>query len=597
MKNHLHRGVLALMLSTVLLTGACASLPDSSSPQAIGTLATVAPGTSIAPPAEGREPDLLLRDFAKASTDPSNRHLAARQYLAPSMSAKWDDAASATIVDRVDTLSESRTDKEAVYTIRGNKVGRLEPGGVYVSEEGSYESKMTLTLVDGQWRISDLPSGVIMERPAFLGAYQRKSLYFPDPSGQTMVPDLRWVSGSQDQMASQLVGLLINGPKLALAAAVRNELGSGVSVIGPITKADGRTSQVGVGLGGVRIDFRIDPEDPADRSMDAGTRGLFASQIIWTLAGADISGPYVLLVDGKPLDAAHPDGWTTADVASTNPLATAGATVGLHALLGGSLVSVTEQGVIPVPGFAGNAGNLVSASLSRDGKTVAAVADTAKPDPATRFSLVLGPYAEGGVPVLEAPAITRPTWELDNNAIWAAVNGNTVVRVVREPTTGRASVTNVDVGALIPLGSNITELRLSRDGVRAAMIIDGKVYLATVVRMPSGVFALTSPRAVAPGLGSSALALDWSNSDTVVIARNTSDVPVVQVAIDGSRMDSLPRGNLTAPVVSVDASPTTEYVADARAVFQLNNNDPAGDRLWREVPGLTGQKAIPVLPG
>ncbi len=590
MQRYRH-GLLALSLSAVLLTGACASLPASSSPQAIGTLATVAPGTPVAPPASGREPDLLVRDFVKASTEPANRHLAARQYLTPEMSAKWDDAASAIIVDKVDTLSESRTDQEAIYTIRVNKVGRLEPGGIYVPEDGSYEAKMTLNLVDGEWRISDLPSGVIMERPAFLGAYQRKSLFFPDPSGQTMVPDLRWISGSQDQMTSQLVGLLIEGPKQALASAVRNELGAGVSVIGPITKADGRSGQVGVGLGGIRIDFRI------GQSMDPETRALFAAQIIWTLASADIAGPYVLLVDGAPLDAAHPEGWTTADVASTNPLATTGATVGLHAVRDGSLVSVGEQAVTPVPGFAGTAGNLASVALSRDGKTVAAVTDTANPDPAKRFSLMLGPYGEGAAPVLDAPVITRPTWEIDNNTIWAAVNGNTVVRVVREPTTGRTSVMNVDVGALIPLGSNITELRLSRDGVRAAMIIDGKVYLAIVVRLPSGVFALTSPRAVAPGLGSTALSLDWSNSDTIVIARNNSDVPVVQVAIDGSRMDSLPRGNLTAPVVSVDASPTTEYVADARAVFQLNNNDPAGDRLWREVPGLTGQKAIPVLPG
>ncbi len=164
------RGLLALSLSALLLTGACASLPASSSPQAIGTLATVAPGTPVAPPASGREPDLLVRDFVKASTEPANRHLAARQYLTPEMSAKWDDAASAIIVDKVDTLSESRTDQEAIYTIRVNKVGRLEAGGIYVPEDGSYEAKMTLTLVDGEWRISDLPSGVIMERAAFLGA-------------------------------------------------------------------------------------------------------------------------------------------------------------------------------------------------------------------------------------------------------------------------------------------------------------------------------------------------------------------------------------------------------------------------------------------
>ena len=131
-----------------------------------------------------------------------------------------------------------------------------------------------------------------------------------------------------------------------------------------------------------RINFRL------DNPMDAATRGLFAAQVIWTLANADVAGPYVLEIDGEPLDAAHADGWTTADVASTNPLATTSATVGLHALRNGSLVSVTEQEATPVPGFAGNAGNLTAAALSRDGKLVAAVADTASAGSRHKIRLV-----------------------------------------------------------------------------------------------------------------------------------------------------------------------------------------------------------------
>ncbi|MDT2007758.1 MtrAB system accessory protein LpqB [Rhodococcus opacus] len=580
----------AIVLAVLVAVSGCASLPDSSTPQAIGTINRDSPGSSVAAPAPGREPDLLLRDFFKASTDPSDRHLAARQFLTAGVSGSWDDAASATIVDKVDVLPETRSTDKATYTIRANKVGQLEPGGLYVAEEGSFETKISLELLDGEWRISELPAGVILDRAQFLNTYQRKSLYFLDPAGTTVVPDPRWVSGAQDQMASQLVGLLIDGPKAALAPAVRNEL-AGVSVRGPITKADGRTAQVGVGLGGIRIDFAGVPP------MDEQAKQLFAAQVIWTLANAEISGPYVLLADGEPFDDRFPNGWTTADVASMNPFATSSATVGLHALREGSLVSVTETGVTPVPGYFGSARNMRSLALSQDGKLVAAVADTGRPAPEPASSLMVGAYEDGAASVLEGGAITRPTWAPDNSAIWAAVNGNTVIRVLREPGTGRTSVVNVDAGAVTALGTTITELRLSRDGVRAALIVDGKVYLAIVTQMPGGEYALTNPRAVAIGLGSPALSLDWSTSDTIVVARAASDIPVVQVAVDGSRMDALPSRNLTAPVVAVDASTTTEFVADSRAVFQLNNNDPAGDRYWREVPGLTGVKAIPILPG
>ncbi len=126
------RAVLCAVLGAVIVgaTG-CANLPDSSAPQAIGTIQRSMPTTSVEAPAPGREPDLLLRDFVKASTDPANRHLAARQFLTKETSARWDDAASATIVDKIDLILESRTADRAVYTIRANRVGQLEPGGLY----------------------------------------------------------------------------------------------------------------------------------------------------------------------------------------------------------------------------------------------------------------------------------------------------------------------------------------------------------------------------------------------------------------------------------------------------------------------------------
>ena len=90
-----------------------------------------------------------------------------------------------------------------MYTIRVNKVGRLEEGGLYSREAAAIRSEDDAdVLTDGEWRISDLPPGVIMERPQFLGAYQRKSLFFLDPTSQTVVPDLRWISGGQDQVAA-----------------------------------------------------------------------------------------------------------------------------------------------------------------------------------------------------------------------------------------------------------------------------------------------------------------------------------------------------------------------------------------------------------
>lgn len=583
--------VVVAVLSILGLVSGCAALPDSSSPQAIGTLDRAPVTTEVAEPVPGREPDLLLRDFLQASTDPTNRHLAARQFLTSGMSQRWDDAASATIVDKVDVLVEERDGDSATYVVRANMVGHLEEGGLYRADEGDFEAKFSLVRTDGEWRIDQMPSGVIMDRPRFLNSYQRRSLYFLDPSGSAIVPDPRWISGGAEQTASQLIGLLVEGPKPALASAVRNLL-EDVKVVGSVTKADGRTTDVGVGLGGIRIDFQ------GISAMGRQDRELLAAQVIWTLATADISGPYVLLADGQPLDERFPNGWTTADVASMNPLATSSATIGLHALLGGGLVSVAETGVTPVRGFFGEARDLQSVALSLDGELVAAVEETGKPAPEPAAQLMIGAYNDGNAePAVDGESITRPSWVPNNNSVWAVVNGTAVVRAVREPGTGRVTVVGVEAGAIRGLGSRITELRLSRDGVRAGLIVDGRVFVATVTPTTSGQYALTSPREIGFGLGGPALALDWSTADTIVVSRAASDVPVVQIAVDGSRIDALPSRNLTPPVVAVEASTASEFVADSRAVFQLNNRDPAADRFWREVPGLAGLEAIPVLPG
>ncbi|MFC4602501.1 MtrAB system accessory lipoprotein LpqB [Rhodococcus kronopolitis] len=594
MTGRWHRGrrrvaLAAAGLATAVLAGGCASLPESSSPMAIGTITRDPVTVSVPVPEPGREPDSMLRDFFAASTDPTDAHLAARQFLTPAAAERWDDAASTTVVDKVDVLQESRTGDEASYAVRANRVGQLDDGGQYQTAEGTFEAKFRMTRVGGEWRIDDLPPGVIMDRPQFLKTYKREALYFLDPTGNTVVPDLRWVSATAEEMPGRLVDLLIAGPKPGLSGAVRNVAGN-LSVPGPITKADGRNVGVGVGFGGVRIDFlgaeELSPED----------RALLASQVVWTLAAAEISGPYVLTLNGRPLDDRHVDGWSTADVSTTDPRVAANSSVGLHALAGGSLVAVTDTGVSAVPGYFGSASVLRSIALSRDGKLAAAVAATGRSAPEQGNVLMIGPTDGTGTPALEAGSLTRPTWSSFEPTAWTVADGVRVVRVTLDGS-GQPVVSPVDTRALAPLGETMTELRLSSDGARAAVIVDGKVYVVSVVQGEDGTYALTSPRPVATGLGSPALSLDWSSGDTIVVARAASEIPVVSVSVDGSRMDALPSRNLSPPVSSVDASANSAFVADSRAVFQLNNNDPAGDRYWREVPALAGVKAIPVLPG
>ena len=584
--------VLVYLLAFVAALGGCAAVPTDSAAHVVGNVGlqpTVQPEQA---PIPGREPDLLVRDFISASSSQRGQHRVARQYLTAAGSKSWDDSASTTVIANLDTLYDTRSADKVTILLRADRVGKLSAAGAYDVDQGVYETRMTLERVDGQWRIDALPSGVVLQRSDFLSRYQRLPVYFLNPDLSKVVPDPRWVARDSDSVAARLVELLIGGPRPQLAPGVVSELAKDVRLRSNVTTASGVGVPAAGGSGGVSIDFGgLDTRDAAQRQ-------LLAAQVIWTLDAAQVRGPYVLLADGAPLDEKHPRGWDTTDVASTDPGSSPGADVGLHAISGGSLVKVTDGGVVPVPGPLGNASSLETAAISHDGQQVAAVSTMPAPKPAAVVQLLVGGLGGMAVNAATGNTMTRPSWASDDRAVWVAVDGATVVRAVREPSTGQVSSSPVDVGSIAALGGPIGALRLSRDGVRAALVVGGRVFVAVVARSQNGGVALISPQMVAPSLADTAVSVDWSSADTLVAAVRADDSPVVTVGVDGAQVQALPSRNLSPPVRFVAASPASSVlVADNRGVLQLNVGDAPGDRYWREIAGLSGSKNIPILPG
>ena len=71
--------------------------------------------------------------------------------------------------------------------------------------------------------------------------------------------------------------------------------------------------------------------------------------------------------DGAPLDDRFAEGWTTSDVAATDPGVADGAGAGLHALVNGALVSLDGQHITTVPGAFGRMPDQTGAALSATG--------------------------------------------------------------------------------------------------------------------------------------------------------------------------------------------------------------------------------------
>src|SRR6516165_10736340 len=242
--------VLALLMLAVSLAG-CAGVPSWSAPQAIGTVERPAP-SNLPKPTPGMDPDVLLREFLKATADPANRHLAARQFLTQSASNAWDDAGGALLIDHV-VFVETRGAERVSATMRADILGSLSDVGVFETAEGVLPDPGPIELVktSGGWRIDRLPNGVFLDWQQFQATYKRNTLYFADPRPE-------------------------------MAHTVRNLLAPPLRLRGPVTRADGGKNGIGRGYGGARIDLeKLSTTDPHSRQ-------LLAAQIIWTLARADI---------------------------------------------------------------------------------------------------------------------------------------------------------------------------------------------------------------------------------------------------------------------------------------------------------------------
>lgn len=586
---------LAILLAALLVLTGCANIPESTPPRVIGDLGgeTTAPDRDISPRRDA-QPELIVRDFLKANALADGNYAASRKFLL--QNANWQVPKRAVVVKDIDVLPTERSSTFIKATVRAQSTGYLEADGTFTPATQSITQNVQLVQADGQWRIqglSDVGDGpmLVIDTEQFTSVYRRYLLYFPDPTGRTLVPDARWLASPRAKLAADLLVLLVRGPRSTLKDAVFNPFGTNAAVRGPVTDAQGEHRDPGVGFAGVRVDFTGLPR------MEPDVARLVAGQVVWSLAGADVQGPYVITVDGSSLDDKHQSGWNPNDVASISPNASSDLAVGLHGVLDGRFVKVAGGQVTPVAGPLGSSTSIRSVGLSGSGRQVAAVLDAgARGGPGT--ALTIGPY--GGVPVqvLTAGSMTRPSWTPDDAAVWTVLDGTRVVRVRQDQSTGEVTTVDIDSGEVAAAAPGpITELRLSRDGVRVAMVVSGRVLVGVVRTLPNGQTRIGDVAAVATDRELAASSVDWQTGDTIFIGRNTSDSPVLQVRYDSGEVRARPSRNLSPPVTNVAASTNAVYVTDSSGVWEISVGPDTDEQYWSQVDRLAGGRANPVLPG
>ena len=566
---------LGAVLSVAVLVSSCASLPNSSEPQSLKRLDNPS-SQQDSGPISGREPDLLLRDFYANSANPLKQYAQARNYLTPDANNQWKPGPETVIIDRIGMSRNSTAGADHVsYTVTGTIVGTLGEGGAYNPRNEDYRAVVTLERRDGEWRIAELPNQAIIERTELRNRYIPRDLYFFDPTGNTLVPDRRWMFAGTNTQDTALISLLLAGPSPTLAPGVMDEL--------PNLAAYTRTNNGVYELTGLS-------------SLSEAARRRLAAQLTWTLALAEISEPFSFSIDGDLVrnDRNNPK-LSVNDFPEYNPSASGTSAGVLYALTNGKASSISDGNVVAVPGFLGTNGGIESmdvASLNHTNVAASVVTTNAEGD--KKSQLYMGPVDGDSTKILTAATLTKPTFEANSQAVWTVMDGNKVMRVAQSSSSSSISQTEVDTSELGENHGDISVLRLSPTGVQAAFIVDGRVYVATVARPTAGDRKLTNVRELVPAIGDSAITLEWSVNSTLLVGTVSTDTPVWRAEVDGSSAIPLSSGNIVAPVVAVSSNSSTVFITDSRAALQLSTS--GNSTYWREVPGLEGARSITIVP-
>ncbi|MCQ9368490.1 LpqB family beta-propeller domain-containing protein [Brevibacterium sp. 91QC2O2] len=227
-------GALCLLL---LLTG-CISIPRSGPIGQIDVDSSEPGQVRIDPdgPVTGASQDQIVRGFLAAGTGSASNFAVARSFLTDDLAASWEPLESVWVLKSghsLDSINSEVTSDSQTVSLTLPVQAHIDSTRVYREAAADSERtvKFTLRQVNGEWRISKMPAGIVVTPANFSSMFQAHSLYYYTPDFKYAVPDTRWYlrSGSAGR---ELVADLLAGPADYLKGAVVPAVGSGRGKLG-----------------------------------------------------------------------------------------------------------------------------------------------------------------------------------------------------------------------------------------------------------------------------------------------------------------------------------------------------------------------------
>lgn len=622
-EHHEHRRVLrpgrrrtggALLLVAGLLLSGCASMPDDGGVNRVDSSHRAEPDSQVrvfgVSPQKGEEPQQIVRGFLEATTSDEATFSTAKQYLTDDMSRHWDPFAQTTVLSDGPTPGKAQPDLSRggsntrystgyTVTVSGERLADVDAKHAYSPAKGAYSKEFHLSKVRGQWRIDQLPTGLVVGESDFQRIYRPISTYYYALLG----PDAESVAGGKDVLVSDSVYLrrridpvtetviaLLRGPTGWLDPVVSSSFPRGARLAGKnqhLSLDDSGALSVRLNAQGAR----------ADRAQCAR----MAAQVLHTVQNQASAKVSKVRLAGPRDDTLCEQSREQAEVYEPGRLN--GRATHQYFIDKDHRVSVFtghSEKARPVEGALGTGHTeLGSVAINRAEREGAAVTRGGK----TLYVAPLAQDGDLGSPVLSSKAkhekdrLSAPSWD-GLGDLWVADRDPKDPRLLRL-RGGKEKPEEVRLPGLRK-GHRIESVRIASDGVRIALRVkgpDGRTTLQLGRVERSGTaehpqVSVRSLRNVAPQMEDVGAASWAGGSRLVVVGRESGSVQQLQyMETDGSASNqpTLPGINdVTGVAASEDES--KPLLADSEdGIVRL-----PPDANWKT---LTDSGSAPVYPG
>jgi Lipoprotein LpqB beta-propeller domain/Sporulation and spore germination len=258
---------IVIVIASLVAAAGCVSVPTSGPIKKLEGQQPPVAGVNVevAPPAAKADPREIVEGYLRATSNYQPNYAVARQFLSRMASEKWSPESGVTIY-----RGSPRTVDPDTVRLDGRQIGSLRHDRTYLAQDQEIHKDFNLVQENGEWRINDLPGGLMVAERSFRYFYQSYDLYFIGNS-ISLVPQPIYLPALSNpaNVASALMKALLNGPSDWLKPAVTTALPPNTSLsVDSVTITNG---------------IAVVPLSDSVLALPDRQRSLLAAQIVYTL--------------------------------------------------------------------------------------------------------------------------------------------------------------------------------------------------------------------------------------------------------------------------------------------------------------------------